>query len=84
MDVVKLGKKGQVSIPKGVLTQLGLEGERLLLVEATPDGGILLRPAGVYPLETYSDARVEAFLQEDRLTDDEAARVQAKLSARRS
>lgn len=33
MDVVKLGKKGQVSIPKGVLTQLGLEGERLLLVE---------------------------------------------------
>lgn len=84
MDVVKLGKKGQVSIPKGVLTQLGLEGERLLLVEATPDGGILLRPAGVYPLETYSDARVEAFLQEDRLTGDEAARVQTKLSARRS
>lgn len=84
MGVVKLGKKGQVSIPKGVLTQLGLEGERLLLVEATPDGGILLRPAGVYPLETYSDARVEAFLQEDRLTDDEAARVQTKLSARRS
>ena len=81
MDVVKLGKKGQLSIPKGVLSQLGLEGERLLLVEATPDGGILLRPAGVYPLETYSDARVAAFLDEDRPTDDETARMRAKLGA---
>lgn len=83
MDVVKLGKKGQVSIPKGVLTQLGLEGERLLLVETTADGSILLRPAGVYPLETYSDARIEAFLGEDRLSDSEATRLRAKLNARR-
>jgi len=82
MDVVKLGKKGQVSIPKGVLTQLGLEGERLLLVETTPDGSILLRPAGVYPLETYSDARIGTFLDEDRISDAEAAQVQAKLVAR--
>lgn len=84
MDVVKLGKKGQISIPKGVLTQLGLEGERLLLVETTPDGGILLRPAGVYPLETYSDERIEAFLTEDALAEDEAARLKAKLNAPRS
>lgn len=84
MDVVKLGKKGQVSIPKGVLTQLGLEGERLLLVETTADGSILLRPAGVYPLETYSEARIGAFVGEDRLSDDEATRLRAKLDARRS
>jgi AbrB family looped-hinge helix DNA binding protein len=84
MDVVKLGKKGQVSIPKGVLTQLGLEGERLLLVETTPDGGILLRPAGVYPLETYSDARIAAFLDEDQLESNEVARLQAKLNTPRS
>lgn len=84
MDVVKLGKKGQVSIPKGVLTQLGLEGERLLLVETTADGSILLRPAGVYPLEVYSDERIEAFLAEDALTEDEAAQLKAKLNVPRS
>ena len=84
MIVVKLGKKGQVSIPKGVLVRLGLDGERLLLVETTPDGSILLRPAGVYPLETYSDAQVAAFLAEDRLNDDEAVKVQTKLDADRS
>ncbi len=84
MDIVKLGKKGQVSIPKGVLTQLGLEGERLLLVETTADGSILLRPAGVYPLETYSDDRIEAFLAEDQLTADEATQLHVKLNASRS
>jgi AbrB family looped-hinge helix DNA binding protein len=83
MNVVKLGKKGQISIPKGVLTQLGLEGERLLLVEATADGSILLRPAGVYPLETYSDERIEAFLAEDALGEDEAAQLKAKLNSPR-
>lgn len=84
MDVVKLGKKGQVSIPKGVLSRLGLTGEQLLLVETTPDGSILLRPAGVYPLETYSDARIEAFLAEDQLSTAELAQLQAKLNTSQS
>ncbi len=64
-----------------MLTQLGLEGERLLLVETTADGSILLQPAGVYPLETYSNTHIEAFTAEDRLTDDEAAQPRAKLNA---
>ncbi|NEP53707.1 MAG: AbrB/MazE/SpoVT family DNA-binding domain-containing protein, partial [Moorea sp. SIO3C2] len=50
MEVIKLGKKGQLSIPKAILKRLGLEGETMLLVETTADGGILLRPAGVYPI----------------------------------
>ena len=75
METVKLGKKGQISIPKAVLDALGLEGEMLLLVEATPDGSILLRPAGVYPIEIYSDARVREFLAEDEMSAEEAKRV---------
>ena len=58
MDIVKLGKKGQVSLPAGVLRKLGLQGSATLLVEATDDGAIVLRPAAVYPVEVYSDARV--------------------------
>jgi len=75
METVKLGKKGQISIPKAVLDTLGLEGEMLLLVEATPDGSILLRPAGVYPIEIYSDARVREFLAEDEMSAEEVDRV---------
>ena len=58
MDIVKLGKKGQLSLPAGVLRKLGLEGATTLMVEATDDGTVILRPAAVYPIELYSDTRL--------------------------
>jgi len=79
METAKLGKKGQVSIPRAVLDQLGIEAETILLVEATSDGSILLRPAGVYPIEIYSDARVAEFMEEDQISDDLRAKIKKKL-----
>ena len=76
--MTRLGKKGQVSIPKAVLDRLGLEPETVLLVEPTADGAILLRPAAVYPVEVYSDARVREFLDEDRMTACERTRVRRR------
>jgi AbrB family looped-hinge helix DNA binding protein len=58
MNVVKLGKKGQISIPRSALRELGIEDEQMLTVEVSDDGAIVLRPAGVYPLEQYDDARI--------------------------
>ncbi len=75
MQMVKLGKKGQVSIPKAVLKRLGLEGDTPMLVETTPDGAILLRPAGIYPLEIYSDERIREFNEADRMDPKTAARL---------
>ncbi|OGA11975.1 MAG: sporulation protein SpoVT [Betaproteobacteria bacterium RIFCSPHIGHO2_12_FULL_69_13] len=83
MDVVKLGKKGQVSLPAAVLRKLGLEGRATLLVEATEDGAVILRPAGVYPIELYSAARVKEFEQSNRLAPADAKRVQKALRRRR-
>lgn len=80
MDTVKLGKKGQLSVPKKILDELGLRGDDVLLVESTPDGAILLRPAGVYPIEIYSEARTQEFLAEDAMTDDLRASLQKRLS----
>ena len=68
MEIVRLGKKGQLSLPKAVLKRSGLAGQELLLVDTAPDGSIVLKPAGVYPLELYSDRRVAEFLKEDRLS----------------
>jgi AbrB family looped-hinge helix DNA binding protein len=82
MDIVKLGKKGQVSIPKAILRELALQDESMLLVEPTPDGGILLRPAGIYPIERYSNTRLQEFSQEDVLTPEEAKRARKKLKSR--
>ncbi len=79
METAKLGKRGQVSIPKAVLEQLGIEAETILLVETTSDGSILLRPAGVYPIEIYSDARVAEFMEEDQISDDLREKIRKKL-----
>ena len=75
MDIVKLGKKGQLSLPAAVLRKLGLRGAATLLVEATDDGAVILRSAAVYPIELYSDARIKEFDQANRHTAAEKARV---------
>lgn len=83
MDIVRLGKKGQVSLPAGALRKLGLQGEAATLtVEATEDGALVLRPAAVYPVEIYSAARLKEFEDANRLSPKEAARV-AKVLKRR-
>lgn len=81
MEMIKLGKRGQVSIPRSVLSRLGLEGEVPLLVETTEDGAILLRPAGVYPIELYSEERIEEFDAADRMDTSTADRLSRVLDA---
>jgi AbrB family looped-hinge helix DNA binding protein len=78
MELVKLGRSGQISIPRSVLRRLGIEPETMMLVDVTADGGIVLRPAGVYPIEIYSDQRVTQFLKEDRPTAKERAKPASK------
>ena len=68
MQLVKLGKKGQVSLPKAILQRVGISGETPLMVDATDDGAIILRQVGVYPIEIYSDERIASFLEEDKMT----------------
>ena len=83
MELVKLGKSGQVSIPRAVLRRLGITGGQAFLVETTPDGAIVLTQAGVYPIEMYSDARIREFDDADRLAPSEAARVKRATRTRR-
>ena len=79
MNLIKLGKKGQVSIPQGVLRQLGIAPDTPLLVETTDDGAIVLRQVSVHPIEIYSDERLAEFAREDAMTPAQAARVKPLL-----
>ena len=79
MDLVKLGKKGQLTIPKSILKQTGILEDAPLLVEAGSDGSIILRQAGVYPIEIYTNTRVKEFEEADRITPDEVARLKSLL-----
>ena len=79
MELVKLGKSGQVSIPRAILRRLGISGEQAFLVDTTPDGAIVLKQAGVYPIEIYSDERIRDFDEADHLSAGEAAKLKRAL-----
>jgi len=79
MEMIKLGKKGQVSIPKSVLKKVGITDATTLLVDTTDDGAIILRQAVVYPIEIYSDERIVAFLEADKLPVAEARALKKTL-----
>ena len=75
METVKIGKKGQVTIPRRVLEEAGLPAESQVIIESEPDGSIRLRPAVVYPIELYSDERIADFERENRLPGSLRERV---------
>ncbi|MEK7408743.1 MAG: AbrB/MazE/SpoVT family DNA-binding domain-containing protein [Acidobacteriota bacterium] len=77
MQLVRVGSKGQVSIPKAILDRLGIRRETPMLVEVTADGAILLRQAGVYPLEIYTEQRIREFEEADRLSAAERKKLKA-------
>jgi len=83
MDAIRLGKKGQLSLPAAVLRKMGIQGAATLLIEATDDGAVILRPAAVYPVEVYTEARMKEFEAANRSTESEAARVRKALVRRK-
>jgi bifunctional DNA-binding transcriptional regulator/antitoxin component of YhaV-PrlF toxin-antitoxin module len=80
MDLIKVGKRGQVSIPKSFLDALALQGEQWLSIEMTPDGAISLKPVSIAPMELYSEDRLVEFAAEDELTPALAQRLAADMA----
>jgi AbrB family looped-hinge helix DNA binding protein len=81
MELVKLSTKGQVNIPRRVLSDLGVPAGSMLIVETTADGAIVLRPAAVSPIEIYDDERLAEFAEMDRPTAAELKRFRRKTAS---
>jgi AbrB family looped-hinge helix DNA binding protein len=79
MEVVKLGKKGQVTIPRSILKSIGIVDESPMLVEVAGDGSIVLRPAAVYPIDAYTDERIAEFERVSAIPPELEARAEALL-----
>ena len=82
MELAKIGKKGQLTIPRSVLKAAGISEESRVALEATSDGAIVLRPVAVYPVEMYSDERVREFEETNTVPAAMERRVQAYLKKR--
>lgn len=83
MELAKIGKKGQLTIPRSVLRAAGIGEEARVVVETTADGAIILRPVAVYPIETYSQDRIKEFEETNTIPAAMERRVQAYLKKRK-
>jgi AbrB family looped-hinge helix DNA binding protein len=79
MDTVKLGRNGQLSLPRAVMKRLHLQGNETLLLDVSDDGVIRLRPAAVLPIEMYTPERIAEFERESEVDDDTRTAVREAL-----
>jgi AbrB family looped-hinge helix DNA binding protein len=84
MELVKIGRRGQVTIPRSVLKAAGIAEESRVVLEATPDGAIVMRQAAVYPVEPYSGERMREFEETNTIPAAVERRVGAYLKKKRA
>ena len=61
---LELGPKGSITLPKKMREKFDLRDRSLISLEETPEG-ILIRPAVAFPIENYSNERLEEFEREN-------------------
>ena len=80
METTKIGKRGTVVIPSDLRRRYGLSEGTLLVAEGRADG-VLLRPATVLPIETYTPERRAEFLLSNAVDDDDYATAVGEVRA---
>jgi len=78
VETSKIGRRGAVVIPAKLRKRFGLQEGTLVIAEERTDG-ILLRPAVVLPVETYSPERVAEFLLSNAVDAREYAKAVARV-----
>ena len=61
MQSARVGKRGAIVVPAKLRKRFGIEEGSIVIAEEA-DGGILIRPAIVVPVERYSAERKAEFL----------------------
>jgi len=83
VETVKLGRNGQLSLPRAVMKRLHLLGNETMLLDVSEDGVIRLRPAAVLPVEMYTPERTAEFERETQVDEETRAAVRDALRAKR-
>ena len=63
---ILVSKRGQITLPASVRKRLGMQSGGVVTLEEK-DNVVMLRPAAVVEMETYSDEEVARWDKEDRL-----------------
>ncbi len=72
--------RGQITLPAGMRKRLGIAPGSAVIVEER-GGELMLKPAVVLEIDTYSDAQIADWDREDALSVDQRKRILARLQA---
>ena len=76
-----VSSRGQITIPAGIRKRLGIEPGGVVILEDR-DGELVIKPAAVVAVESYSDRQIAEWDAEDRLLSDEREAIRRRLSRR--
>src|SRR4051812_48022283 len=80
VEASRVGKRGTVVIPARLRKRFGLEEGAFVIAEERPEG-ILIRPAALLPVETYTAERKAEFLLGNATTPAEYRAAAAEVRA---
>lgn len=64
-EIIPLTERGSLTLPATFRKELGLSGKQQLIAQINEQGEIVLKPAAIFPIETYSDDRIREFSEQD-------------------
>lgn len=73
-QILTVSKRGQITLPAGVRSRLGIREGGIVIVEEE-NNTLTLRPAAAVEVENYSDEDIRQWEEEDRLGDGERAAI---------
>jgi len=65
VTIIQVNERGSLTLPKSLRKALGIERGGVVMAELSTDG-LVLKPAVSFPIELYSNERVEEFDKADR------------------
>ena len=74
--------RGQITLPASMRRRLGIKAGGVLVVE-DQKGELVLRPAAIVELDTYTEEEIARWERDDRLVPGERSRILKKLGRRR-
>ncbi|MBF8258080.1 MAG: AbrB family transcriptional regulator [Actinobacteria bacterium] len=74
--------RGQITLPASMRRRLGIKAGGVLVIEDRK-GEVVLRPAAVVELDTYTDEEIAQWEREDRLAPGERSGILKKLGRKR-
>ena len=74
--------RGQITLPASMRRRLGIKAGGVLVVEDRK-GELVLRPAAIVELDTYTEEEIARWERDDRLVPGERSRILKKLGRKR-